>query len=377
MNLRTLKKLSKRAAPLLPLLGDDRKQFPAERWDNYTGLLIMDRKAASVQTGVVINHSEHYYRQYVDHYVNLCPWRPELCRKPNGQIYSTYLDFSCRQPDFLKSAFFNEWARPQGIHHGMLGTVYQDPDCTVQLLIQRTAGPGHFTAEETRAMNTLVPHLQHVCTLRRLYEDGQRRSGAISASAERLGAPFLLFDEREQLIYSSPQAEHLIQRSPLMQRYGERLALKVPTLHQRLRAAITSARKTAAGRSHRPGERLVLRCPVAGELYLTVMPVWGDDAPLLFTPRRAFVALCLEPVNPPVALSHGALRDLFGLTPKESDVAERLARGQDIQTIARETGTRDSTVRCHLKHLFGKVGVRSQSALVSRLLGSPARRRPL
>ena len=44
MNLRTLKKLSKRAAPLLPLLGDDRKQFPAERWDNYTGLLIMDRK---------------------------------------------------------------------------------------------------------------------------------------------------------------------------------------------------------------------------------------------------------------------------------------------------------------------------------------------
>lgn len=44
MNLRILKKLSKRAAPLLPLLGDRREQFRADRADSYTGLLIMERK---------------------------------------------------------------------------------------------------------------------------------------------------------------------------------------------------------------------------------------------------------------------------------------------------------------------------------------------
>lgn len=45
MNLRTLKKLSKRAAPLLPLLGDMRKQFRAARDGNYIGgSVIMDRK---------------------------------------------------------------------------------------------------------------------------------------------------------------------------------------------------------------------------------------------------------------------------------------------------------------------------------------------
>lgn len=44
MNLRILKKLSKRAAPLLPLLGDAREQFRAEREDSYTGLLIRERK---------------------------------------------------------------------------------------------------------------------------------------------------------------------------------------------------------------------------------------------------------------------------------------------------------------------------------------------
>ncbi|MCA1490146.1 hypothetical protein I6F11_04330 [Ensifer sp. NBAIM29] len=44
MNLRILKKLSKRAAPLLPLLGDRREQFRSERGDNYHKAFIGDRK---------------------------------------------------------------------------------------------------------------------------------------------------------------------------------------------------------------------------------------------------------------------------------------------------------------------------------------------
>lgn len=44
MNLRILKKLSKRAAPLLPLLGDDRDQFPAEKGESYTSTGGHDRK---------------------------------------------------------------------------------------------------------------------------------------------------------------------------------------------------------------------------------------------------------------------------------------------------------------------------------------------
>lgn len=43
MNLRILKKLSKRAAPYLAQLGDTREQFPAIRGDNYHGMLINDR----------------------------------------------------------------------------------------------------------------------------------------------------------------------------------------------------------------------------------------------------------------------------------------------------------------------------------------------
>jgi hypothetical protein len=44
MNLRILKKLSKRAAAYLPLLGDRRAQFPAEAGENYHGVRVRARK---------------------------------------------------------------------------------------------------------------------------------------------------------------------------------------------------------------------------------------------------------------------------------------------------------------------------------------------
>jgi hypothetical protein len=44
MNLRILKKLSKRAAPLIALLGDSRKQFPAEKWECYVSIGACDSK---------------------------------------------------------------------------------------------------------------------------------------------------------------------------------------------------------------------------------------------------------------------------------------------------------------------------------------------
>lgn len=44
MNLRILKKLSKRAAPIIAALGDRREQFRAEKHENFTGSFIHARK---------------------------------------------------------------------------------------------------------------------------------------------------------------------------------------------------------------------------------------------------------------------------------------------------------------------------------------------
>jgi len=76
MNLRILKKLSKRAAQLLPLLGDSRGQFPARRGDSYTCTSGHDSKHWERNSTIHVKPLCLGYRTYLPkhgkRYVTMC-----------------------------------------------------------------------------------------------------------------------------------------------------------------------------------------------------------------------------------------------------------------------------------------------------------------
>lgn len=57
------------------------------------------------------------------------------------------------------------------------------------------------------------------------------------------------------------------------------------------------------------------------------------------------------------------------LSPRQAEIAERLAAGKRVPTIANETGLSQSTVRNHLSQIFQKFGVASQAELIEVLHG--------
>ena len=67
------------------------------------------------------------------------------------------------------------------------------------------------------------------------------------------------------------------------------------------------------------------------------------------------------------------VRSRLGLTPAETRIAMMLAEGYTSRDIARETNRAYSTVRTHVKGLFGKLGVRRQFdvARIVRELSEP------
>jgi DNA-binding NarL/FixJ family response regulator len=56
-----------------------------------------------------------------------------------------------------------------------------------------------------------------------------------------------------------------------------------------------------------------------------------------------------------------------GLTPRELEIAARLAGGLTNRAIARELLITDGTVRAHVEHILGKLGVRSRAEVAARL----------
>lgn len=65
-------------------------------------------------------------------------------------------------------------------------------------------------------------------------------------------------------------------------------------------------------------------------------------------------------------------KEIYGLTEAQERVALAISGGQDLTQAARTLGVQPNTVRTHVKRMFEKAGVRSQVALMRKLLSIAA-----
>lgn len=101
-------------------------------------------------------------------------------------------------------------------------------------------------------------------------------------------------------------------------------------------------------------------------LNLQATPARADAGRYL--PRRALAVLTVTrtEVNDPAA--PGLLRQHYGCTPSEVRLVLGLLNGLNLRHAAQAAGTTYESARTTLKRVFIKVGVQSQSQLLSRLL---------
>lgn len=64
-----------------------------------------------------------------------------------------------------------------------------------------------------------------------------------------------------------------------------------------------------------------------------------------------------------------AVSSRCGLTPRETEILELLARGKNRETIARDQHLSKSTVHTHMIHIYQKTGVHSQQELIELIEG--------
>ena len=61
--------------------------------------------------------------------------------------------------------------------------------------------------------------------------------------------------------------------------------------------------------------------------------------------------------------------DSYLLTNRERDIIVMVLRGMSNKEIASQFAITEQTVKDHLKHVYGKVGVHQRTALCAKLLG--------
>jgi DNA-binding CsgD family transcriptional regulator len=338
-------------------------------------LLVMNREATRVFSSLKRNIDDNCHRRYVEHFVNTCPWRPELRQKKPGRLYSTYLHFSCSQASYYRSEFFNDWARAQDIHHGVCGTIFQDGGRSVQLLVQRTCDQGHYTEAETDFFNFFVPHLQQALLLGSRITADRARSAAIARAAGEETLPFVLLNHDLRIVFASPAAEFLLATAAGLTVQAGRLGLADEGADRRLQQLLRASLAAAAARSPAPAGGMTAAPRAAGStLQLLVRPI-HPDIPVVAGEPPAYVAVYFYDAAQPVRLDPPRLAQLYALSEAEIRVAAALAAAPDLAEVARRCGISLHTVRSHIKAIFAKTGTNSQTGLVKLLLAGPARRR--
>jgi len=378
----TLRHFERQVSRLLDTLYDTVDQ--AETWQRFLDelveasharsarLLFLNDRADQVGASHKVNIDDNAHQAYVQHFVNTCPWRPELVHKRPGRLYSTYLDFSCRQAEFYRTEFFNDWARDLDIHHGICGSVFKDKGLTVQLLVQRTGEQGHFTDRETDAVNRLIPHIQRSLHLSRELETMRRMVSAVGEVADNQGLPFLLLGEIGEVNFMSMEAQVIIQDSDALQLRRGRLQLAGLPADRSFRRHIRQQLLGQCRGGAQPSSLRVAR-PGLPDLQLILTPLHPDMPALQLAPVTSHLAIFIhDPLRTP-EVDRELLMEMYGLTAAEARTAAWLVKGQDIAEIAQGTGTSAHTIRTQLKNCFRKTGTRRQSELTCLLLTGPSR----
>lgn len=336
-------------------------------------MLVLDRQAETVLSSLKHNIDDSAHRQYVDHFVNECPWRPELKHKAPGRLYSSYLDFSCPQPAYYRTRFFNDWARHQDIHHGVCGTVWQDDDQTVQLLIQRTRGQGHYTSDETLLINQVVDHVRRAVQLHVQVDaiEQQRRGLADAMDVEAL--PYLLLDANARILHCCSTAEALLDSHPALGSRDGQLLLAAPRMQARLMRTL----RQLGGRNAPGGDVLLLPDASGQPLRCLISPLRAEHAheALWQGSARPLAIVYLQAPLGHLHIDEALLGRLFDLSEAEARVAADIARGLGPQQIAERYGVSVHTVRTQLKQAFNKTQTSRQNELARLILTSPATRR--
>ena len=299
------------------------------------------------------------YRQlYVEEYAELDPFAtgrfPAAIEEPVSAADLPY-------EEFLKTRFYKEWARPQGLVDFVCAALDRQATRAAMFGIFRHARDGLADAETRRRMRLIVPHLRRAVAIGRIVECKNAEAAIFADALDGLAAGLFLVDTAGCIVHANASGRALLDaRSVLRTSAGKLVAneagatLALGELFARAGTnAAPAGRGIAVALSARDGDRYVAHVlPLASATRRRVGG--GATAAAVFVHKAA-----IEAAFPPEAVAR-----LYGLTPGELRVLTAIVEVGGVPDTAEALGIGAATVKTHLHRVFCKTGAARQADLV-------------
>lgn len=300
---------------------------------------------------------------YKEHYAARNPWMPKALTRPIG--LGVRSEKMLPHSDLLRTEFFADFLRPQGLCTGVGVTMFRDSGCNFMLSL--LSGPTDDAEADAAAdlLGRLAPHLRQAFAYYRGDVAGPSRAPTlVNATTEALGVAFLAIGIGRQILSLNALGRDLLTSGDYLGHDGKgRITTRISDLAEALDHALQSAVRGEA-----PGKRTVaITSRDKAGMLLRVTLVVPELQPFERYFAGPCVLLLVDKQRPRHVPTEQALRSAFGLTPAQARLAVAIAKGQTIRSAADELRISNGTARSHLKSIFAKMDVHRQAELVAKV----------
>jgi DNA-binding CsgD family transcriptional regulator len=263
------------------------------------------------------------------------------------------------EAEFAASRIYRELLQHVGIGRMCTGVIF-DGSGDVQPMtcgIYRPLCEPPFPDETRAAMTALLPHFSRALGVMYRLRDEEFNLAVTLAALDRVAGGVALFDERGAARHLNREAERILNLGDGLTRRiledGARAAIEADPL----RAPHFSASEHVARPSGRP--------PFV--LQFAPLPPAND-----FSHEVRAICFLTDP-EAEARLDVTLLQQLYGITPAEARLAERLCAGDTLAGAAARCAITEATAKTQLARLFEKTGTGRQADLLRLLVSLRAR----
>jgi DNA-binding CsgD family transcriptional regulator len=267
----------------------------------------------------------------------------------------------------LRTKFYDEWLRPQDLHHRLCAVLSREHAIAVFLETMRPRQQAAFGHDDIERLRLLLPHLQRALRVHRRMAELELERDAALRALDQLPWGVMLVDEHRNRLRANRHAQEILVAGDGLMARGNTLRAELADETARLDRLLSRALDRSAPQGPNAGGTLSITRPSgAHPLSVVVVPLHIKIEAL--GERGPIAAIFVTDPDIPLASNEQHLRELYALTAGEARLASCLLQGKSVDEAAATMGITVNTARAYLKRIYNKTGVRRQPELVRLLL---------
>lgn len=262
-----------------------------------------------------------------------------------------------QESEFKKTAFYQEWLRPQNLRDVMGVNSIKRKDMRSLLTMPTAASREPVTMENRSLVEQLSPHIRRAMSINDLTNNSVLALSLYRQVLDTLSVAVFIVGAGHRVLFSNGLGDTMLSEAQSV--FTIAGALKAHRGHGDRACELDTAIDQALSGEFSTG------CAGHGVplVSMTGEHVAAYVIPLTQSIGRGHCVVFVTRKGGTQAMAVDVLRSMFNLTTAEARIALLVAGGDGPQRVAITLGITMNTARTHLKHIYSKMDVSDQTAL--------------